>query len=174
MQFGDSQKPAGSLGRAARSIHHGPFPSHCEQANWDRRGLSSTPTCFGTLAGTLWPIGGMIRGGCRLIWVTATSSTRCATPSFRQRGLRSFGVNEVCEGVLRSSRSAIFGGGGWPSAPSAAFAARCQMVAFRLMDKKGERRLYALFDGVACSLTRLRFGGGTVRGRSGVHYCGCR
>ena len=53
-----------------------------------------TRTCSGTPAATRWPTRGTIRGHCKLISATATSSTRCATLSYRRRGLRISGVDE--------------------------------------------------------------------------------
>ena len=54
------------------------------------------------------------------------------------------------------------------------FLGRRRMVGCRLLDKKGVRPFYALPDGVAYSFTHLRLGAGTFRGRSSVHYSGCR
>jgi len=58
-----------------------------------RPGLASKHirTCFGTPAATRWPTGGTTRGRCRPISGTKTSSTRCATPSYRRCGSRIFG-----------------------------------------------------------------------------------
>lgn len=54
------------------------------------------------------------------------------------------------------------------------FLGRRRMVGCRLLDKKGVRPFNALLGGVAYSLTHLRLGAGAFRGRSGVHYRGCR
>jgi len=56
-------------------------------------GLASrfTHTCCGTPVATPWRIKVTIRGRCRPIWATATSSTRRATPSCRRVGSRTSG-----------------------------------------------------------------------------------
>jgi hypothetical protein len=48
----------------------------------------SIRTCSGTLAAMRWRTGATIRALSRLTSATATSSTLCDTPSYRQRGLR--------------------------------------------------------------------------------------
>ena len=69
-----------------------------------------TRTCSGTHAATRSPTRGTIRGRCRLILATATSSTPSATLSCRRRGSRIFGVDEKTS-AQRLTMSAIGGKG---------------------------------------------------------------
>ena len=67
---------------------HGRAGGHRGQARASRR----TRTCSGTPAATRWRTRATTRGRCKPTSATATSSTRCATPSCRRRGSRIFGV----------------------------------------------------------------------------------
>ena len=55
-------------------------------------GSRRIPTCSGTPVATPWPTRGTTPALCKPILATATSSTRCATPSYRRRGSRISGV----------------------------------------------------------------------------------
>jgi integrase len=52
-----------------------------------------TRTCYGTPAASRWPTRATIRGRCRHISATRTSSTPCATRSWRRIDLRTFGAS---------------------------------------------------------------------------------
>ena len=61
-----------------------------------------TRTCSGTPAATRLPTRGTIRGRCRPTSATATSSTRCGTPSYRRRGSRISGAADDDHCPLRA------------------------------------------------------------------------
>jgi hypothetical protein len=67
-------------------------------AGWNvpaRRPASSsrlTRTCYATPVGSPWPTRATTHAPCRHISVTGISNTRCATPSWRPIGSRTFGA----------------------------------------------------------------------------------
>ena len=82
--------------RTGSAIHHGRLCPHGRA----RRGRGQvwvsrrTRTCSGTPAAMRWPTRGTTRGPYKPISATATSSTRCATPSYRRRGSRISGESD--------------------------------------------------------------------------------
>ena len=71
------ERPSAPLGSLAWSSGRASRPS------WGSR---RTPTCSGTPAATPWRTRGTTPAPCKPISAIATSSTRCATPSYRRRG----------------------------------------------------------------------------------------
>jgi hypothetical protein len=61
-----------------------------------------TLTCFGTPAASSLPTMATTPARCRLTWATRTSSTRCAIPSWRQRGSKAFGVDTASARWIKS------------------------------------------------------------------------
>ena len=81
----------------------------------------STLTCFATPAVMRWPTRGTTPVACRLISVTRTSSTPCATPRCRPRRSRTFGATEFHHPAFAQprppGRDCPRRRGPWPPAP---------------------------------------------------------
>ena len=79
---------------AGSALQHRRLRPHGRAGGRSRPSWASrrTRTCSGTPAATRWPTKGTTRAPCKPTSATATSSTPCATPSYRRRGSRISGA----------------------------------------------------------------------------------
>jgi hypothetical protein len=75
------------------------------QRQWKVTGKASNGVeRIATPAATRWQTRERIPARCRLIWATAASNQPCATPSWREGGLRTCGGADMCAPRLQPAR----------------------------------------------------------------------